>query len=297
MPVKRAFYDFQVSPFSYDFLAFVGQARVHGFMETVFVPGQRGYQKCTPQQQAYRLEHLLIPLAKMSGGTATVAESRQHAAELANGCEVFPFGYTVESPVYAHLFGQLIRHGKARFLTASQNAQDRVGAIFGQRTPVTITVRESSIKPLRNSRIREWLKAAAAMQQMGLDVVFIPDTDALDHDFGFESCPQAALDPDFRAALYAKAMLNLGIGNGPMGLCFYSDLPYMMFRMWDEESGYPETTAGFLAANALPPGSQTPWRKPWQAVVWEPDNADVILKHVRAFIEKFGQQFGQRKAA
>ena len=280
MPEQRsALYDFSVSPYSYDFLAFICQARSHGSNHTVFVPGERAYQKCSPEEQKFRLEHLLIPLARMSG-EVTVCATRKEATSYS---PVFPVGYTVAKPLHGHMFGQLIRSGRAKWLSPSERALSSVPS--GR---LTITIRESRIKPLRNSNIGQWIKAAERLKDMGYRPLFIPDTDNMQCEFGdFESYPEASLDPDVRMALYQKSVLNLGIGNGPMGLCFYSTNPYLMFRFQDER--FQEQSAAFLKANNLPVGSQAPWRGNNQAIVWEDDTEENIIKHV--------QRWELRKAA
>jgi len=277
----RAFYDFGVSPYSYDFLAFICQARSFGCTETVFVPGVRDYQKCTPEQQKSRLHNLLIPLARMSG-TVVVCETRDEAKKLEPA--TFPRDYTVARPTYGHMFGQLIKSGRARWLSPSAEALKRAPA-----GKVTITIRESEIKPLRNSQIGEWIEAANWMRGEGYEPLFVPDTDNREREFAdFPSCPEAAMDPDFRCALYAKSRLNLGIGNGPMGFCFYSTIyPYLMFRMHDER--FQEQSELFMKMNSLPIGSQAPWRKGNQALVWEDDKAEIITRHI--------QRWELRKAA
>lgn len=273
---RRAFYDFSTSPFSYDFVSFLCMARAQGCDEVVFVPGERDYQKCTPEEQAFRLKNLLIPLAQLSGGV-TVCESREEAKKYEPAS--FPPGYTVDKPVMAHMFGQLIRSGRARWLKPTQEARDLVSDHFREQ-PVTITIRESKIKPLRNSKIGEWLKVAEWLENDGFEVVFIPDTDNLEMRFGeFARYPDASLNPDLRAALYERALLNLGIGNGPMGLCMFQTYPYMVFRFQDE--GFKEQSAEFLKANNLPVGSQLPWAKPWQKIVWEDDKAENIIPHLK----------------
>lgn len=277
MPALRsAFYDLQVSPYSYDFLNFICMARAEGCNHTVFVPGERAYQKCTPEQQAYRLENLLVPLARMAG-EVTVCKTRDEALEFYPD---FPKDYTVKNPVHAHTLGQLIGSQKARWLSPSKAALAKV-----PQGKTTITIRESSIKPGRNSRLKEWQKAAREIQERGHDVLFVPDTDNQGRDFGFPSYP--VVDPDERMALYQCSTLNLGIGNGPMGLCMYQTYPYLVFRFHDEL--YQEQSAAFLKANKLPVGSQLPWRKGNQAIVWEQDYADVIVKHV--------ERWEMRKAA
>jgi hypothetical protein len=278
--LRSALYDFSVSPYSYDFLAFICQARAAGCNHTVFVPGEREYQKCSPEEQAFRLEHLLIPLARMSG-EVTVCKTREEAKAFQ---AVFPFGYTTEKPIHGHMFGQLIRSQKARWLTPS--AQSLSSVPSGR---LTITIRESRIKPLRNSNIGQWTRAAERLKDMGYRVLFVPDTDNMQCGFGdFDIYPEASLDPEVRLALYSKSVLNLGIGNGPMGLAFYSSkIPYLMFRMHDER--FNEQSAAFMKANNLPIGSQAPWRGNNQALVWEEDTEDNIIKHV--------QRWELRKAA
>lgn len=275
--LRNAFYDFSVSPFSYDFLAFICQSRSLGCNHTIFVPGTRSYQKCSPEEQKFRLEHLLVPLARMSGDV-TVCESREEAESF--GPAIFPHSYTVKKPTHGHMFGQLIRSGRAKWLTPSTSAMNTVGSYLMGRTPITMTIRESRIKPLRNSKIGEWVKAAEMLKDEGQDVLFVPDTDNLQMDFGgFDSYQPAALNPDIRLALYSQAKLNLGIGNGPMGLCFYSKLPYLMFRFQDE--AFQEQSASFLKANNLPPGSQAPWSGNHQRIVWEDDKAEIIFRQVQ----------------
>jgi hypothetical protein len=272
--VKRFFYDFSTSPFSYDFLTALCMARSLGCTETVFVPGERDYQKCAPEEQEFRLQNLLIPLARMSG-SVVLCGSREDAKKYEPA--TFPVNYTVDKPVLAHMFGQLIKSGRARWLKPSQMAMQEVGRYLNGRTPVTITIRESRIKPLRNSSIGQWVKAAEWMKERGMDVLFVPDTDNLQEFGGFESYREASLNPDIRLALYTNATLNLGINNGPMAMCVYSSLPYLVFRMHDES--FQETSADFLKKNYLPVGSQLPWSRQHQRLVWEDDTAENIIKH------------------
>ena len=263
-----AFYDFSLSPHSYDFLTFLVAARGHGCNHTVFVPGEKAYQKCTPEEQKFRLEHLLIPLAKMAGDV-TVCKTRDEAKQF---LPTYPNGYTVDTPKHAHMLGKLIAGGKAMWLQAKD--------LDVPRGRVTITIRESRIKPLRNSNIGEWIKAAESLSDMGYSVLFVPDTDNLQMEFGrFESYPQASLSPEVRLALYSKSILNLGINNGPMALCTLSRLPYIVYMRCDE--AFDETSAHYFNRNLFPIGSQFPWRAKEQEVVWEDDKAESIVRHVQ----------------
>ena len=270
-----AFYDLSLSPHSYDFLTFLVISRAHGCNHTVFVPGEKAYQKCSPEEMQFRLDHLLIPLAKMSGDY-TVCKSREEAREFE---PTFPVGYTVDTPKHSHMLGKLLAGGRASWLEAPD--------LDVPRGKVTITIRESRIKPLRNSNIGEWIKAAEQIEEMGYSVLFVPDTDNMQEFGRFESYPQASLDPAVRLALYSKSVLNLGINNGPMAMCMYSRMPYIVFMRCDE--AFDETSSHFFNRNGFPKGSQFPWRKDRQLLVWEQDKAESIVNHVK--------QWEGRKAA
>src|SRR5262245_10004945 len=96
--MKLAFYDFAVSPYSYDYVAFAIGARSHGCEKIIFVPGDRAYQKCTPEQQKYRLEHLLGPLAAHEAQGYHVCATREEAQAIweKDGKDCFPFDYRVD---------------------------------------------------------------------------------------------------------------------------------------------------------------------------------------------------------
>lgn len=270
--MRKAFYDFSVSPYSYDFVQFLAAARGMGCEHVVFVPGNRAYQKCSPYEQRFRMRNLLKPLAKLAGGY-TVCESRLEASQM--GDATWPLGYTVDKPVHGHMLGQVLRLGRARFLKASPEATKAVKTFLAGRRPVTITIREQAIKAPRNSNIPAWIEVAGWLKDRGLDPLFVPDTAHPDRDFGFDSYKPASQDVDLRLALYEQASLNLGVNNGPMALCSFSKNPYRIFKMQTEAC--PETSAAFLKANSFPVGAQFPWKTADQRVIWEDDTAENII--------------------
>lgn len=273
--MPKAFYDFSVSPFSFDFVQFLAISKSVGCDHTVFVPGERSYQKCSPEERKRRMTNLLIPLARLAGDV-TICNTREEAKH--EGPAYYPHGYTVDTPTHGHMLGQLMRGGKAKWLKASKEASETVTEFLDFRIAVTITIRESKIKPGRNSNIQEWIKAAKWLKEIGYYPVFVPDTDNQDRDFGFDSYPLASRDVDIRLALYEQAQLNLGINNGPMSLCWGAKTPYLIFKMQNE--AYPETSAAFLEANHFPVGAQFPWSGKNQRIVWEEDKAETIVRAV-----------------
>lgn len=270
---KRAFYDFSASPFSYDFLCFLMAARANDCTEVVLVPGKRmvvkdgalqEFQKCTPGEQEYRLNALIKGLCP----NAIVCQTREEAETLWHeGC--YPQGYRVDRPVAAHNMGVILKQERILPLMPIQEYIDQIEA-DGWTDPkmVVITIRQSKIKTGRNSNIEEWVKAADWMKSIGLTPVFVPDTDFPDTEFGgHKSCPKAALDVQYRLALYERAYLNAGVNNGPMALNVFSRRPVLYFRPITH--GYHETTEAHWRANGIPIRSQFPWFSVVQRIIWE----------------------------
>src|SRR5262245_19141868 len=99
-------------------------------------------------------------------------------------------------------------------LQAKPDVLARVSATLGCKKPVTITIRESIIKPGRNSNIAEWKKAAEWLVEKGFWPLFVPDTEGPTQNFApFDTFSGPAKDVDERLALYTLATLNLGVNN------------------------------------------------------------------------------------
>ena len=277
---KIAFYDLQVSPFSFDFAQFLLCARAAECDKVVIVPGERAYQKCTPGEQEYRLNNLLRGLEP---DAHICADRREAEAWWHEGC--FPEGYTVAKPVASHTLAHVMKAMRLHPFMASKEMKAAVAA-DGHCSPnlVTITIRDTHIKPERNSTGAEWVRAADWLRDEGFQVVFIPDTEKPDAAFGnHESSPRAALDVQYRLALYDAACLNLGVNNGPMALCFYSRRPLLYFRPMN--GAYPETSLEAWAKAGIAYRSQPPWFTPLQRMIWDGhDDLDTIQEACRTWM-------------
>ena len=276
---KRAFYDLRVAPYSFDFAVFLMAAQAAECDEIVIVPGKRmvmgpdgqitEFQKCTPGEQEYRLNNLILGLCPK----AIVCDNIGFAQSLWHeGC--FPDGYTVDKPVAAHTISAVLKSLKIQpFMPKAEKTAEVEADGWTNEKLVAITIRYSNIKSGRNSSVDEWVKAADWMRTVGLDPVFIPDTDQPDMKFigadGYEhkSCPKAALDVQYRLALYEKAYLNVGVNNGPMALNMFSRRPMLYFRPITH--GYHESTEAFWRANGVPIRSQLPWFSILQRIIWD----------------------------
>jgi hypothetical protein len=76
-------------------------------------------------------------------------------------------------------------------------------------------------------------------------------------------------------ALYERAYLNLGINNGPMGLCWLNERTrYVTFKMLTE--GVPQATSAYMASLGFELGRSLPSATSRQKWVWEDDDRAVI---------------------
>lgn len=150
---------------------------------------------------------------------------------------------------------------------------------------VTITLREATHTPQRNSDIKAWTRFARHLQQNGERVVFVRDTaKACEPLAGFETCPMASMNIDARMALYANAKMNLFVSNGPATMTWFSDKPFLCFTPPEPESSdYEPNKPSFWKQNmGVEVGNQYPWFKPNQRIVWQRDTYDAIKKAYNA---------------
>jgi hypothetical protein len=115
---------------------------------------------------------------------------------------------------------------------------------------VTITLRGYDYVPPRNSNLTAWTEFARRLDPGRFSVVFVPDTaqcfnSALAELRDFSVFREAAVALGLRMALYERAYLNLGVNNGPMGLCWLNDQTrYITFKMLSDAA--PQTTPEYM---------------------------------------------------
>ena len=280
-PAPDAFvYELAAAPASYDFIAGLAIARaaadargVKGKLRVCFLPGPDGgfREDELPGDRAERqrvLDKVMRPALKLF-----------NAVEDPAAADGYIHAYTFRELV------DLVRASKAKaplirppgHLRA--NAARRIGKLtaWGKRRAITITLRESSHWPERNSDLAIWADVARFLWDRGYFPIAIRDT-AHAHE-PLSRFPatwlRASLDLRFRAAVYETAWCNLFVSNGPAALAFLSTRPWLMFRplctTW--RPGQPEwyrrfhgvKPAGFPGEGE---GDQFPWSMPAQRIVW-----------------------------
>jgi hypothetical protein len=303
-----AFYDLKVSPITFDFLWFlaaadltrrrVGARSVH----VVIVPGTSNGVRAerddyedviSPEARRLRLFNLTIPATSLLPSTSglTLAGTRAEAALLRRAAtHVYPAGYETTLPTFMHpseCLDAARRDGAdiavLRAPQAALNAVDRwLAPRLGDRHLIVITLRHYAYMPARNSRVAEWTDFARSLDPKRFFVVFVPDTNqTLDLPTELEGITvfnEAAWNLALRMALYQRAFINLGVNNGPMGLCWLNARTrYITLRMRTES--VPQTTLAYIASLGFEPHRSLPFATPFQKLLWdEPDTVEVIRR-------------------
>jgi hypothetical protein len=307
-----AFYDLAVAPVTFDFLWFLvgaelarrktGLASVH----VVIVPGRdAGLRREDPvyegvvdaEQRRSRVGNILVPacsfLPSLSG--ITVAGTRGEAERLIEreAAAVFPQRYQPSLPSYPNSAGPLrlaraegMPLGVLRAAAPDLRAVDRwLAAHCPGRPAVTITLRHYGYMAARNSNLGAWTQFARRLDRR-FAPVFVPDTeqclDGLPPDLAdLLTFPEAAINLGLRMALYERAHLNLGVNNGPMGLCWLNERTrYITFKMLTDAA--PQATPEYMRHLGFEIGASLPGATPAQKWVWEDDDFSVIEREFAA---------------
>jgi hypothetical protein len=287
----RAFYDFSASPSSYDFVLFLSSALIASDdVHVVFVPADTddGFRKddkpISASDKIWRVHNILAPMCLLAGATYTICPTREEA-KLFEGGEVWPTGYSVESPVPFYWYKTL----KPLFRTfppKKWQAPEEARRIVREQVKapyITVTLRETYGEK-RNSNKKAWHEFAWIAARDGYQVVIIPDTSQAHAHVGIAS--MAALNLHIRYALYEGAEMNFGTSGGPLMMCFFSRLPATMLKM---VSDYYSATPEFCEAYGLPVGSQFPFRSDLQRLIWADDDLDNIKCAYKNFRRMVGK--------
>jgi hypothetical protein len=321
----HAFYDLGVAPVTFDFLWFLvgaelerqrrGLAQVH----VVIVPGSEAglrredseYEtKVDRVARRQRITDILVPACTLLPNLSdvTVADSRNQARDLVGfaGDRVFPRRYEPDLPRYPGPLEPLrsaragTRIGVLRATHGDLAAVERwLQARGATGRLVTITLRNYGFMPARNSNLAAWTEFARRLDRR-YSPVFVPDTsqcfDGLPAELGgLRVFDEAALSVGLRAALYERAFVNLGVNNGPMGLCWLNDrTAYITFKMLTDD--VPQTAPEYMEHLGFEIGASLPGATPVQKWVWEDDDLPVIEREFAAMVARLEKAVDRAEA-
>lgn len=259
-------YDLSQAPASYDFLVWmqVCATDAQGEFDVAILPGpNHGFRQddLPPHDIEVRrqfLDNVMLPAIRLWN---------------VGNINLFP-KEPIEGKRVRYMADALFQNKPLPSIKVPEWALRYVRAKYPENT-VTITLREATHHPVRNSALQEWFKVADWLEANGFNPVFIRDseqTEDLPYPVFWE-----AHDLPLRAALYEHAAQNMMVNNGTNVLAFFNTkVNYIVFKML---APTPSTTPEWFNKIGIEPGRDLPWAVgPNQRIVWSSDKAETIIK-------------------
>ena len=295
--ILHVYYDMKYAPASFNFSVFLVLANIvrqingHESMGINIVADN--YRKKTARELSrpeaemkFRVAHIISKLHLLIPEISSFDITTIPLTEIKR--PKFPFNYTpsdddsIKIP-YADSFLHEF-YGKEginfRPFRATEQAKFFVNNLFGDNV-ITIQLRTSINLGVRNSNLDEWYKVYQELKRLKFRPVVIPDFDDCMRNkdykkYDWEVFEPAAFDHDMRLALSERAVNNLVVNHGAINPMVHSDCPYIIFKWL---SGTAQSTVEFHKKNfLLDYGEDFKWAGANQHLIWEPDDADIILK-------------------
>ena len=245
----KALYDLSIEPTTWDFILWSCIAKTNGATEVHFgIPSEIAALKYSADVAWKRFGNITVPLCTLAELPYIVASHR-------------------EGQVFNHRISSLMK------LYAENGSISKLPLLKQAKMPsfVTVTLRDSWRNTHRNSNKETWPKFIKWLEQRNVNVLVHPE------------CESRPIDVMTRMKSYSNAKMNFGVEGGPMGLCTYSDAPYVMFCLPCAES-----TVSFQdrERHGFPMGSQFPWKTSRQQIVYAPDSLENLTKHYLSTCEE-----------
>jgi hypothetical protein len=259
-------YDCAINPLNFEFVAWLVQAdmirRRHGgrkpdplrikFINIGHPNDTKGREQ--PGAGVLWLEEVMRPMLPMIGAIEdpeaecdpypymSIEHIERDIADAARRGEVVPLLYS-DHIAFQPVMGHLI------------NA--------GYDNPITITLRESTFWPHRNSNLEAWMRFANDLGNAGEKVIFLRDYIKADEPLEYQvTYPRASRELRYRMTLYSVAKMNFFTSNGPAMMTMFSPYPYLVFMT-------------HYAGHQFP---QRPWANALQRELGKPDIQRMVYR-------------------
>jgi len=294
----NVYYDVKYAPVTFDFALYlvtanaVRQSIGYKTMGVTIVCDEfRNWsfrEKSTERhEKRWRVDHILRKLPFLIPEVNVVTVTESNIAEIK--FPAFPGGYppppgeTIKFPYHGTTLQSFYKTDfNLRPYKASEQAKVIINNLFDDDV-ITIILRNAKYQPERNSNLDEWYKVYQELKNTKFRPIVIPCFedymgDRLFDNYDWEIFDPAVLDLDLRLALLEKAYDNLCINNGPNTLLIFSDCRYKYFKFHNEDvpvtkSEYHKEMLGISLGDNFPFAAES-----GQHMIWETDNADVILE-------------------
>lgn len=310
--ILYAYYDLNRSSETYDVTSFLATADCYReqqgltHLHMVIVARDNQWQAqayCLDEEERlWRAENIvkqacaLIPACK---GMTYCTSRDQAQMYLDNTSQVFPPDYRLDNPppitVHKDFYYWLDQGFDPRRFHSTPKASHYIQQWVDHQLPdgkkqfVTVTLRESTLQPKRNSVIAEWdgFFQWLSQQHPQLSVVIIRDTERVFKKALFTASnvfymPTASFHMDLRMALYEMAYVNMGCSNGPKQLCHLSKTASYITTKMIVEDYQGSSSERFIDRN-ITIGEDFRFADDNQMIDWNPDSKDCLIKSFLRF--------------
>ena len=157
---------------------------------------------------------------------------------------------------------------------------------------VTITLRDSSYAPLRNSNIENWKKVYKYLEDNDYYPIILDDNEnflvqnSKNNLSGFNQYYFANVDPRIRLALYEKSYFNFSVNHGPSQLLIYSKYcKFLIFKHYVNDETSPASLERIEKIVGLKKNEQYPFFNNKQKLVWNVnDDYELIIDEFKKII-------------
>lgn len=215
-------------PATFDIVNFCANAKTLGATEVVF-DTSKGFQakKFSPEIAEMMYRNVLIPVA-------------------------LEFGFSVSEGIEGDFTcGQ---RWDDCFETFREKRRMSILQYGGERSGVSVTIRDSIRNTHRNSNTSAWRRFADDVGAIVIDDAYKVQISIKD-----------------RLAIYRKCRMNYFCSNGPGVLCMFSNLPYAFFSPDSAKGTWTSTLNRF----------QMPWATENQKIIWQNDSYENIKNQQR----------------
>lgn len=158
---------------------------------------------------------------------------------------------------------------------------------------VTITIRDCSYFPLRNSNLNNWKKIYKYLESNNYYPIILDDMENLSVQSnknsldGFNQYYYANIDLRARLALYEEAYMNLSVNHGPSQLLIYSKYcKFLIFKHYVNDEESPASLKKIEEITGLKKNQQYPFFNKYQKLIWDvDDNEDLVINNFKKVID------------
>lgn len=158
---------------------------------------------------------------------------------------------------------------------------------------VTITIRDCSYFPSRNSNIENWKKVYKYLDENNFYPIILDDMENLSVQNkknsldGYHQYYYANIDLRVRLALYEEAFMNLSVSSGPSNLLIYSEYcKFLIFKFFVDDEQSPASLKNVEKIMGLKKNEQYAFFNKYQKLIWDiDDNPDLVINNFNKIIE------------